>query len=299
MSRRVGVLSVAILVAGGVLAWLMQATSLTAQVPGVNPVIVQEVPAKAVPAPPVHRAEGVFDFHAMNENEQKIQKALGDPTDLEFIDTPLKDAMDFLANSHNITVIIDEPALTEEGIAMDEPINRTLSGIKLESALKIILEPLGLTQMTENEVLKITSISAANARRSMRVYNTGYLKQIGVEPEALRKTIQATIQPEEWRQNAASTGLASAPERQSVVAAGQDGGVRLWDVQTGKSSFRFNAAKTHTVQAGASSPFPVVSNSMEVLGDMLVVSAPNSVHDEIRNLLMQLDRRWETEQGGK
>jgi hypothetical protein len=37
--------------------------------------------------------------------------------------------------------------------------------------------------------------------------------------------------------------------------------------------------------------------SIEALGDMLVVSAPQDVHDEIQDLLIQLDHRWETDYG--
>jgi hypothetical protein len=95
--------------------------------------------------------------------------------DIEFIDTPLKDAMDFLADAHDITIIMDEQALTEEGVAIDEPLNRTLSGITLRSALKIILEPLGLTYVIEDEVMKITTIIAAEDKLSTRVYPVGDL----------------------------------------------------------------------------------------------------------------------------
>lgn len=117
------------------------------------------------------------DLRKYSPAEEKIQAALIDPqgVEIEFIDTPLKDAMEFLADAHDITILIDEPALVEEGIAIDEPINRTLSGITLRSALKIILEPLGLTYVIEDEVMKITSILASEDILSTRVYPVGDL----------------------------------------------------------------------------------------------------------------------------
>lgn len=117
------------------------------------------------------------DLHKNSPAEEKIQAALIDPqgVDIEFIDTPLADAMQFLADAHDITIIIDEQALTEEGVAIDEPINRTLSGITLRSAMKIILEPLGLTYIIEDEVMKITTIIAADEKLSTRVYPVGDL----------------------------------------------------------------------------------------------------------------------------
>jgi hypothetical protein len=60
-------------------------------------------------------------------------------------------------------------------VAIDEPINRTLSGITLRSAMKIILEPLGLTYIIEDEVMKITTIIAADEKLSSRVYPVGDL----------------------------------------------------------------------------------------------------------------------------
>ncbi len=117
------------------------------------------------------------DLHKNSPAEEKIQAALIDPqgVDIEFIDQPLTDAMVFLADAHDITIIIDRAALQEEGVALDEPINATLSGITLRSAMKIILEPLGLTYIIEDEVMKITTIIAAEEKLSTRVYPVGDL----------------------------------------------------------------------------------------------------------------------------
>jgi hypothetical protein len=308
MSHRIGCLSLVVLLCGGIFAWMVLAPPLTAQDPPVNPEPEVEVPAttpapdtapaekssaKAIPAPPAQRAEGIFDFHEGNKIEQNIQKALVDPqgVNIEFIDTPLKDAMEFIADAQNITILIDEQALTEEGVAIDEPLNRTLSGVKLESALKIILEPLGLTHIIEDEVLKITTEIHAKERRLTRVYHTGYLKQIGVEPEALGKTILAVVEPEEWRGDSPQSPVATTSEKQAVVVRDPEGRIRVG-----------TPALMRTMQVGGSAseatPDPA-RNSLEVLGDMLVVSAPKATHDKIRGLLIQLDRRWELEHGKK
>lgn len=303
MSRYIGFLSFALVVTGGVLAWLVQSSSLTAQVPGVTPVEVEIPIAKAIPAPPAGRKEGVFHLHAMKESEQKIQKALTGPrgVEIEFIDTPLKDGMDFIADAHDITILIDEAALQEEGVAIDEPINRTLSQITLESALNIILEPMGLTYVIEDEVLKITTLIDADEKHTTRVYNTGYLRQIGVEPEDLSKTIQAVVQPDDWRRNARRAEVARVPEKHTVVAKEEGGTVRVWDVQTGQPAFQIKnvAAQPGPGRPGDADATPLPLNSIEVLGDMLVVSAPQSVHEEIKDLLVQLDRRWEQTVGGR
>jgi hypothetical protein len=109
--------------------------------------------------------------------EERIRRALVDPqgVEIEFIDQPLKEAMEYLADAHGITIILDEKALQDEGIQTDEPLNHVLSGITLRSALRIILEPLGLTYIIEDEVMKITTQIAADEALSTRVYPVGDL----------------------------------------------------------------------------------------------------------------------------
>jgi type II secretory pathway component GspD/PulD (secretin) len=297
MSRRIGFLSVLGLLFGGCLVWLIQAPETAAQAPVVNPQRESRAAAppkveKRFPPPPAHRKEGIFHLYAANEAEQKIQAALIDPqgVEIEFIDTPLKDAMEFIADAHNITILIDEQALTEEGVSIDEPINRTLSNIRLESALKILLKPLGLMHIIEDEVLKVTTIAAADARRITRVYHTGYLQEVGIQPDALGKAMEAVVEPAR-RSNPRALQSTSA-EKQTVIYRDQDGRIRMGDPPN-RSPILLNTAQ---VSGTARERKPeVVQNSIESLGDMVVVSAPKSVHEKIRDLLIQLDRRWELE----
>ncbi len=116
------------------------------------------------------------DLHRASPAEERIQAALKETVeDLEFVDMPLSEAMDFIADLHNITILIEEQALQDEGLSSQEPVNATLSGITLRSALKIILEPLGLTYVIEDEVMKITTIVEAKTKMSTRVYPVGDL----------------------------------------------------------------------------------------------------------------------------
>ena len=115
------------------------------------------------------------DLHKNSPAEERIQAALSETTEVEFVDTSLKDSMEFIADLHDITIILNETALSEEGIASDEPITQVLSGISLRSTLKIILEPLGLTYIIEDEVMKITTEIDAEEQLSTRVYPVGDL----------------------------------------------------------------------------------------------------------------------------
>ncbi|GIS60084.1 MAG: hypothetical protein CM1200mP2_23090 [Planctomycetaceae bacterium] len=95
---------------------------------------------------------------------------LDDETEMEFVDLPLSDVVDYLKQQHNIQIILDEQALLDEGIQPDEPINMSLSGISLRSALKIVLEPMALTYVIQDEVMRITTEAKAEEMMSTRVY---------------------------------------------------------------------------------------------------------------------------------
>jgi hypothetical protein len=48
--------------------------------------------------------------------EKKIQEALKQPTQIEFVDTPLKDVVEYLKDLHHIEIQLDGPALKEAGV---------------------------------------------------------------------------------------------------------------------------------------------------------------------------------------
>lgn len=115
------------------------------------------------------------DLKKFSPIEEKIYSALDDITDVEFQDSPLTEVVDFLKDLHNIQIVIDEAALTDEGISTDSQVNLTLSGISLRSALKLMLEPHLLTYIVEDEVMKITTQIKAEELLQIRVYPVGDL----------------------------------------------------------------------------------------------------------------------------
>jgi hypothetical protein len=115
------------------------------------------------------------DLHRASPAEDRITAALNDQTTVNFADTPLLDAVQYISRQHEIPIILDVISLEEAGVLTDEPINLILSGITLRSALKIMLEDLDLTYLIEDEVMKITTIDVANERLSTRVYPVGDL----------------------------------------------------------------------------------------------------------------------------
>jgi hypothetical protein len=100
----------------------------------------------------------------LSKEEERITAELDKPSEVAFTDTPLTDVVKFLADFHKIPMIIDMDALQKEGIATDTPVTRTLTGVKLSSVLKVILEPLKLGYVIEDDVMKITTTAKAKAK---------------------------------------------------------------------------------------------------------------------------------------
>ena len=72
---------------------------------------------------------------------QRIIDSLDDPTDFEFLETPLEEVITYLEDKHEIEIEIDNAALDVLGLDSSIPITKTLAGISLRSALAILVPP--------------------------------------------------------------------------------------------------------------------------------------------------------------
>ena len=104
---------------------------------------------------------GAAEFSRRSPAEKKIEEALKQPTQIEFVETPLKDVVDYLKDLHHIEIQLDTAALREVDVDENTPISKNLKGISLRSALKLLLDDLQLTFVVHNEVLLITSAAKA------------------------------------------------------------------------------------------------------------------------------------------
>ncbi|HUT09423.1 MAG TPA: hypothetical protein VMY42_02920 [Thermoguttaceae bacterium] len=148
----------------------------------------------------------------MSKAEKKIEEALDSPTQLEFIECPLQDVIDYLKDYHEIEIQIDARALQDVGIGTDTPITRNLKGVSLRSALTLMLRELDLTFLIENEVLMITTPEEAECRLTTKIYPVGDVitradvaafdapDQGGesADYDSLIEMITSTIEPVSW-----------------------------------------------------------------------------------------------------
>ena len=125
--------------------------------------------------PPVDRPSVKLSSRPLRSGREAIEAALAEPTQLEFIETPLQDVIDYLSDLHGINIIIDRLALDNAGIAPDTAVTINLSGVKLCRALDLMLRPLHLTWTLRHDVLLITTPEEEQIALSTEVYDVADL----------------------------------------------------------------------------------------------------------------------------
>jgi von Willebrand factor type A domain len=111
------------------------------------------------------------DLKEPGTSEARILKELDEPTDMDFVETPLKDVAAAISIRHNnIPIVLDLKAITDAGGSADTPITFQLKGISLKSALRRMLTDHELNFIIDNEVLLITSDTKAKEHVVTKVY---------------------------------------------------------------------------------------------------------------------------------
>lgn len=111
------------------------------------------------------------DKQRKSERELEIEQKLNTPVAFEFKNEPLGKVIERIGQLAGVNVVLDPVGLQDEGATSESPVNIKISHeIALKSALKHILEPLRLSYVIKDEVLKITS----QAQRGGPVYTVTY-----------------------------------------------------------------------------------------------------------------------------
>ncbi|MGW8256137.1 MAG: hypothetical protein ACWGMZ_01495 [Thermoguttaceae bacterium] len=106
-----------------------------------------------------------------SEREIEIEKKLKTPVSLDFTNAPLNKVVEYLSKISETNIYLDPKGLAEEGVTAETPINiEVRQEIMLKSALNLILQPLHLSYIVKDEVLKITS----EQLRDNEVYTVSY-----------------------------------------------------------------------------------------------------------------------------
>lgn len=117
------------------------------------------------------------------QSEKAIHARLRERVSLTFKDTPLTQVIADLAKLTGLNVVPDTRALHEAGIRLDRPVTLSVNDIPLQSALNLLLKSVRLTYVVGDNVLSITTPTAARGRIRQVVYPIADLVTPHVEPE--------------------------------------------------------------------------------------------------------------------
>lgn len=102
--------------------------------------------------------------------EVEIEHKLQTPVNLNFNETPLKTVINDLRTWQGINIVLDDAALKEGYVSLEQPISLQLENVSLKSALKLLLDKVHLTYVVEDEVLKITTEAHSRGQMVTVVY---------------------------------------------------------------------------------------------------------------------------------
>ncbi len=167
-----------------------------------NPTVVYaaDEPAKKTADGPVNVAAA----------EQEIQQALAKKVNLEFQDTPLRDAVQFLSDVTGMQILLNNRVLNEAGVASDAPVTLRVKNVSLKSALGLIFDQLEggeLTYVIRHEVLQITTREKAESFVSTKVYSVADLH---LSSDELVTLVRSHIAPTTWEDNGGPCAVHSA-----------------------------------------------------------------------------------------
>jgi hypothetical protein len=117
-----------------------------------------------------------------------LDDKLNQPIDSEFVNTPLKDALQFLQDKAGIQFVVKAKKLEEAGVTVDMPVTMSLKNVKLRTLLELILEQLELTYVTKDDLILITTPEEAESPDNMvvRVYDCRELLALPRPPGSIR-----------------------------------------------------------------------------------------------------------------
>ena len=151
-----------------------------------------------------------------NERELQLRKSLNNRIDVDFNNIPLSAAIEYISKTLDIPILIDDKALEQENITRDETITLKLKQAKMVDVLILMLEPLQLAFVIENELFRITSKNTS--RNVIRFYDMSYLLPDSGLITELLAALETSITPDQWQNAGGSASMKTVGSMLLIVA---------------------------------------------------------------------------------
>jgi thiol-disulfide isomerase/thioredoxin len=89
-----------------------------------------------------------------SDTERSILRSMKKPTDVDFQNFSLEDALNYLHEYHDVNIVVNTRTLDDESVLQNE-VTLKLAGVAFESVLKLLLEPLRLNFLIQDDAVHI------------------------------------------------------------------------------------------------------------------------------------------------
>jgi uncharacterized repeat protein (TIGR01451 family) len=209
-----------------------------------------------------------------NAHVPAIESRLDDKISFNIYEQPLSGAVGFIQSYTGLNIVLDPKALSDAGLTSASPVTLSIKQVKLRTALKLLLKPLGLAYKIEDEVILITGPETAGAVAKAPYPKTYYVGDLVIPPQ--RQPITAP-----------ATGVQSKVDLMPLmdlitfsVAPG------TWNVQDGYGH-AVPSRKPARGDAPADQHNAIVPFFLSI---SLIIQCPADVHDDIAHFLRCLRR---------
>jgi hypothetical protein len=216
--------------------------------------------------------------------DSDLQEKLARRLTAEFVETPLPDVLQFLADMSDVQIFINRKAIENEGVPLDTPITINLKNVQLEMLLDLILEQAssdgGLTYVERDGILIVSTMANLEGASEVRVYNCRDLLSM-VGPKNEKGAVAAEPAPAIGGFGGGMGGL---------IPAGAIGGGEAAPVALSESEQRAEALKRliqTAVKANSWSDVGGIGTISEYNG-LIVINHDAKTHKQVDNVLQML-----------
>ena len=194
---------------------------------------------------------------------------------LQATEAPLHELAEALAAELDAPVVISAKKLEEAAINVQTPVTYRLKNVKMQVALKLILDELGLTYLAADDIIVITTPEDAGSRLITRVYDCRELMKL---PSPVKKVKQPA--PANPGGGIGTPEIpAQAPEKKKEEV-GPDGGYDITDLM---HLITTTVAPDTWDEVGG-------PGSLADFKGLVTVSTTQDVHDQVEKLLNMLHK---------
>ncbi len=190
--------------------------------------------------------------------EREIEMKLERPMKVNFKQASLREVIDKFAETAQMNLSVDEPAMAAAGIEMDKVMvsENIVQAISMRSIMQVILEKNQLQYLVENDMVLVTTLKKAKGRMYTKVFSVTELvtpiPDFAIpESQSLEKTLARVATPTQpWVDAAAAaktafgSGGQLVSDRAGFMPSGGFGGGSLQNNPTGAQNHVVGASTT-------------------------------------------------------